>query len=153
MSLQNPGIDLADAREAYRVIGRMGTEFGETIVEGMEKSLRRPGRRLMEASDIRFLVLLVQNPGLSRPVVADQAQRHHQLVGRLLGLMSALNNDLHRHLVSWFTLDPDDVFLRLVELVNSYLTFRLTRIEGMRERYPTDWGVKAAARVMALLCK
>jgi E3 ubiquitin-protein ligase HECTD2 len=152
-TLQNPGVDMAEAREAYRILLRMPPEYMDAVVEGMEKSLRRPGRRLTEALDLRFLLILLDQPvWLGRTTVADQAQRHHQLFGRLLGLISTLSNDLHRHVVSWFTSDPEDAFHRRVETVNYFLTFRLTRIEGMRERYPTDWSIKAAARVMALLC-
>lgn len=153
VSLQNPGVDMPDVREAYRLLSRMPAEYLEAITEGMEKALRRPGRRLTESQDIRFLLILLDNPAFVRSSATDQAQRLHQLLGRLLGLVSTLSNDLHRHLVSWFTLDPEDAFHRRIEVVNYFLTFRLTRVDGMRERYPTDWGVKAAARVMALLCK
>ncbi|KAI9034347.1 hypothetical protein DFJ74DRAFT_649004 [Hyaloraphidium curvatum] len=150
VGLQNPGVDMADVREAYRIVGRMAPDFTEAITEGMEKTLRRPGRRLAEAQDVRFLLVLLDYP-LFVKQSAEQAHRYHQLLSRLLGLMSTLSNDLHRHLVSWFTLDPEDVFHRRVDMINYFLTFRLTRVEGMRERYPTDWCVKAAARVMALL--
>ncbi|KXS17549.1 HECT-domain-containing protein [Gonapodya prolifera JEL478] len=73
------------------------------------------------------------------------------MLTRLYGFVSCLANDIHRHLVDWFARDPIDLFRRRVETVNFYVTHRLTTKDNMREQYPTDWAIRSAAKVMALL--
>ncbi|KAJ3119928.1 putative E3 ubiquitin-protein ligase [Nowakowskiella sp. JEL0407] len=46
---------------------------------------------------------------------------------------------------------PLPIFQRRVDLVNHFITYRLTKKDGMRDHYPADWGIRSAARIMALL--
>lgn len=90
---------------------------------------------------------------------------HSGIIKRIMGLLSNLPNECHHYLVSWFTRMPELQFRRLVELVGSFVTYRLTR-QPVRKRsqgrddlmglgvkqlpYNDDWQIKAAARVMSL---
>lgn len=90
---------------------------------------------------------------------------HSGIIKRIMGLLSNLPNECHHYLVSWFTRMPEVQFRRLVELVGSFVTYRLTRqaarkrpqggsgMLGQRTKqlpYNDDWQIKAAARVMSL---
>ncbi|CUS09549.1 unnamed protein product [Tuber aestivum] len=89
---------------------------------------------------------------------------HAGIIKRILGLLSNLPNECHHFLVSWFTRMPETQFRRLIELVGSFITYRLTRQQGRkrlhtggsaastcgRSSYHDDWQIRAAARVMSL---
>ncbi|KAG0638914.1 hypothetical protein HOY80DRAFT_1137176 [Tuber brumale] len=89
---------------------------------------------------------------------------HSGIIKRILGLLSNLPNECHHYLVSWFTRMPETQFRRLIELVGSFITYRLTRQEGRKRShaggsaasaggrlsYNDDWQIRAAARVMSL---
>jgi len=96
---------------------------------------------------------------------ANGGPGHHSgIVKRILGLLSNLPNECHHYLVSWFTRMPETQFRRLVELVGSFITYRLTRQQGRKRlhagglvgstgkqlSYDDDWQIRAAARVMSL---
>lgn len=87
------------------------------------------------------------------------------IIKRVFGLLSNLPNECHHYLVSWFTRMPEVQFRRLVELVGSFITYRLTRQHGRKRShggsglagqrgkqlvYNDDWQIRAAARVMSL---
>ncbi|PWW77571.1 HECT-domain-containing protein [Tuber magnatum] len=89
---------------------------------------------------------------------------HSGIIKRILGLLSNLPNECHHYLVSWFTRMPETQFRRLIELVGSFITYRLTRQQGRKRShaggpaastgkqlsYHDDWQIRAAARVMSL---
>jgi E3 ubiquitin-protein ligase HECTD2 len=52
---------------------------------------------------------------------------HSGIVKRVLGLMSNLSNDVHQFIVAWFSRLSDDHFQRLVDVVGSFVTYRLSR--------------------------
>ncbi|KAI8916507.1 hypothetical protein DFJ77DRAFT_460091 [Powellomyces hirtus] len=150
-SLQDPGIALDEARESFRLICGKGPVLQKVMMTAIDKLLRRPGRLLNQVGDIRFLLILLENPlNIDRGTVID-ATTHHDMLSRLLGLLSCLTNDLHHHLVMWFIKLPLHIFQQRVSLMNHFISFRLAQVEGVRESYPTDWTIRSAARVMALL--
>lgn len=53
--------------------------------------------------------------------------RHSGITKRLLGLIAHLSNDIHSYLVSWFSRFSDGHFAGLVDLISSFVTYRLTR--------------------------
>jgi E3 ubiquitin-protein ligase HECTD2 len=53
--------------------------------------------------------------------------RHSGITKRILGLLSNLPNECHHSLVSWFSQLSVGHFRRVVELVGSFVTYRLTR--------------------------
>ena len=52
---------------------------------------------------------------------------HSGIIKRLLGLMANLSNENHQYLVSWFSRYADGHFQRTVEMVGSFVTYRLSR--------------------------
>ena len=73
----------------------------------------------IESSSVR------QIPGFSRR--SGGPGHHSGIVKRILGLISNLPNDVHQFLVSWFSRVSDSQFQRLVDLVGSFVTYRLSR--------------------------
>ena len=53
--------------------------------------------------------------------------RHSGIVKRVLGLLAHLANDVQLFLISWFSRLADAHFTSLVELIGSFVTYRLTR--------------------------
>ena len=64
--------------------------------------------------------------------------RHSGIIKRILGLMSNLPNDCHYHLIAWFSRFSEAHFRRIVELVGSFVTYRLTRQQGRKRTNSHD---------------
>ena len=155
-----------------------------TLLKASENLLRRPGRPLRNASDCRFLLILLANPLLypqapdhqvwaaptvgqlspnrehssirlkppdlssrqasvaSRPTSArtrgGNTTNHSGIIKRILGLLANLPNDCHHHLVFWFSHFPEAHFRKLVDLVGSFVTYRLSRQHGRKRSYSHD---------------
>ncbi|TPX39895.1 hypothetical protein SeLEV6574_g06933 [Synchytrium endobioticum] len=173
----NCGVNLDDVRTAYAIllsntspssnVSRNGSlqaltqnlerlsitssRLVSALNQAIDKLLKRPGRRLVGANDIKFLMIILENPTLSSKTNNNDVTFYHDILGRLFGLVSCLSNDLHHLIVSWFSQLPIDIFQKRVDMVNFYISRRLSTKDGMRENYSNDWGIKSAARVMALL--
>lgn len=52
---------------------------------------------------------------------------HSGIIKRILGLMANLTNENHQYLVLWFSRYADGHFQRTVEMVSSFVTYRLSR--------------------------
>lgn len=52
---------------------------------------------------------------------------HSGIVKRVLGLISNLSNEVHQFIVAWFSRVSDSHFERLVDVVGSFVTYRLSR--------------------------
>jgi len=66
---------------------------------------------------------------------------HSGIIKRLLGLISNLPNDVHQFLISWFSRTSDSFLQRLVDLVSSFVTYRLSRQHSRKRSEqvnPTD---------------
>ena len=59
--------------------------------------------------------------------------QHSGIIKRVLGLMSNVPNDCHRHLIAWFSRFSEAQFSKIVDLIGGFVTYRLTRQHG-RER-------------------
>ncbi|KAI9352279.1 hypothetical protein DFJ73DRAFT_959461 [Zopfochytrium polystomum] len=149
-SLTDPGINLDEVRMAYELIITSRPSVVAAMMYSTDKILKRPGRRLLRNTDIKFLMIILENPLLSNRSTPEELNFHHDILARTFGLMSCLLNALHDYVVNWFARLPLDMFEKRVELVNHFITVRINK-EGMRDKYPRDWGIKSAARVMALL--
>ena len=57
---------------------------------------------------------------------------------RILGLMSNLPNDCHHHLIHWFSRLSEVHFRRIVELVGTFVTYRLARQHGKKRSNSHD---------------
>jgi E3 ubiquitin-protein ligase HECTD2 len=52
---------------------------------------------------------------------------HSGIIKRILGLLSNLPNECHHYLISWFARFSDAHFQRTVDLIGSFVTYRLSR--------------------------
>lgn len=70
---------------------------------------------------------------------AGATGHHSGIVKRILGLMAFLPLECHQALVSWFSRFSDAHFQRTIEMVGSFVTYRLTRQNGRkRNDLPKD---------------
>jgi E3 ubiquitin-protein ligase HECTD2 len=66
------------------------------------------------------------------------AWKHSGIIKRILGLLSNLPNECHHHLVAWFSRFSDRHFEKIVELVGSFVTYRLMRRKGKQRDMEQD---------------
>ncbi|CAG8475574.1 1330_t:CDS:10 [Acaulospora morrowiae] len=156
VTLEDCGVSLEQVREAYRILLELPVSVIRAMMKSIETILKRPGRMLKRKEDIKFLMIILENPLLAQHNYPQESQYHHNIVKRVFGLLSNLSNELHHFLVNWFTRHPTAIFRKRVELVNSFITFRLAKQQrsaspGSAPAYETDWRISSAARVMALL--
>ena len=90
------------------------------------------------------------------------AATHSGITKRLLGLLSNLPSDCHRHLIAWFSQYSGPFFRRIVDLVGSFVTYRLSRQHsrklsnspdpngGLIPSFSTN-GIKSSAQLHAAL--
>ncbi|PYH44314.1 E3 ubiquitin protein ligase [Aspergillus saccharolyticus JOP 1030-1] len=57
---------------------------------------------------------------------------HAGIVKRIMGLLANLPNDCHHYLVSWFSRYSTGQFEKIVEIVGSFVTYRLMRQHGRK---------------------
>ena len=93
---------------------------------------------------------------------AGGAATHSGITKRLLGLLSNLPSDCHRHLIAWFSQYSGPVFRRIVDLVGSFVIYRLSRQHsrklsnspnpngGLIPSFSTN-GIKSSAQLHAAL--
>jgi E3 ubiquitin-protein ligase HECTD2 len=64
--------------------------------------------------------------------------QHSGIIKRILGLLSNVTNECHHHLVSWFARYSDAQFQRAIDLIGSFVTYRLTRQHGRKREVEQD---------------
>lgn len=84
-------------------------------------------------------VLSTQGPAASRPASArnkgGNPTNHSGITKRILGLLANLPNECHQFLVAWFSRFSDAHFCKLVDLVGSFVTYRLSRQHGRKRSH------------------
>ncbi|KAL8830253.1 MAG: hypothetical protein Q9191_001534 [Dirinaria sp. TL-2023a] len=60
---------------------------------------------------------------------------HSAITKRLLGLLANLPSDCHHHLVAWFSRLSESHLRKLVELIGSFVTYRLSRQQGRKRSH------------------
>ncbi|KAF0386741.1 HECT-domain-containing protein [Gigaspora margarita] len=159
VTLEDCGVALDQVREAYQILMELPVNIRANIIRAMMRSvesiLKRPGRMLKRKEDIKFLMIILENPLLSQHNFPQESQYHHQIVQRVFGLLSNLSNELHHYLVNWFARHSTEIFRKRIELVNLFITFRLSKHPiangpGGPLVYESDWQINSAAKVMAL---
>ncbi|CAI2170422.1 1132_t:CDS:10 [Funneliformis geosporum] len=156
VTLEDCGVALDQVRETYKIMLELPVSVIRSMMKSVENILKRPGRMLKRREDIKFLMIILENPLLAQHNFPQESQYHHNIVKRIFGLLSNLSNELHHYLVNWFARLSTTIFRKRVELVNSFITFRLSKLSKQRnktspEDYESDWRISSAARVMALL--
>ncbi|KAJ3106616.1 putative E3 ubiquitin-protein ligase [Phlyctochytrium planicorne] len=89
----------------------------------------------------------LENPGIS---LEDVREAYHLITASRPAVIAAMMFSIDKLLRRPGRL-PLPIFQKKVDLVNHFITYRITNKERMRELYSTDWGIKSAARVMKLL--
>ncbi|KAI9734706.1 MAG: putative E3 ubiquitin-protein ligase [Claussenomyces sp. TS43310] len=96
-------------------------------------SRSRPGsRRPSNVEDLGAPSKEVPNPPTPPRNRSSGPGQHSGIIKRVLGLLANLPNDCHHYLVSWFSRLPESRFHCTVELIGSFVTYRLTRQHGKR---------------------
>jgi E3 ubiquitin-protein ligase HECTD2 len=144
-------IDFEELWKAYDYIENLNEPVATEIINSLLMILKRPGKKLQNISDIRFLLIIFECPIFFHNGTKEEKLRNHEVLKRLFGLISCLANNLHKYMVTVFTSFSEEVFKRKIELVNHFISYRLMEFEDMLKIYPNDWSIKAASRVMALL--
>ncbi|EEH11348.1 ubiquitin-protein ligase E3 [Histoplasma capsulatum G186AR] len=170
--------DTADVSLLDKEITESRIHAQVTLLKVTENLLQRPRRPLRRPDDIRFLLILLENPLLyssslcinpeSAPIsktqrkpdhhipedrkgtLGDNKKTHHRsrsasmgtssevpdrrplIIKRIIGILSNLPVDCHHMLVSWFSRFSESHFRRIVELIGSFVTYRLTRDQKRR---------------------
>jgi E3 ubiquitin-protein ligase HECTD2 len=123
------------------------------LLKAAESVLKRPGRPIKEASDVRFLLILLANPLIHAPVrrasgrgehgeisvtgngpsqssvrgTGPASGQHSGLIKRILGLIANSGAECHSYLVGLFARLPDTRFAQFKDLVSGFLAYRLLR--------------------------
>ncbi|KAI6714371.1 hypothetical protein JHW43_003031, partial [Diplocarpon mali] len=138
-----PDVELAKIEKS---IMEAQAHISRVLLKTIENLLKRPGRPLKEPSDLRYVTEVaghVQRKSVSPalPGMLDSrggAGQHSGIIKRILGLLSNVPNECHHHIVSWFARFSDDRFQRTVDLIGSFVTYRLTRQHGKKREMEQD---------------
>lgn len=76
------------------------------------------------------LISATSSPDTSTKV--DGANRHSSIIKRIVGITSNLPDECHHHLVAWFSRFSEPHFRRTVDLIGSFVTYRLVRQHGRK---------------------
>lgn len=120
--------------------------YPSSSLPGVQAAAVTPHKDKLEPSSTRDRDRLVPPNGKSsRKAPTKQRSRgpggqHSGIIKRIMGLMSSLPNEMHHFLISWFSRFSVGQFERIVDLVGSFFTYRLTRQHGRKhnESFSTD---------------
>jgi len=148
----NPlAIDYDKLNETYDYISRLPEYVKLEVMKSLRMVLRRPGKKLQEIKDIRFLFIIFECPFLFHNNTEDEQKRNHEILRRLFGIISCFSKPLLKYIVDEFTKFTEESFNKKIEIVNYFISYRLTNINDMDIIYPKDWEIKAAVKFMSLL--
>jgi E3 ubiquitin-protein ligase HECTD2 len=120
------------------------------LLKASETILKRPGRRLTDPQDLRFLLIVAANPllyatqtlyrgkfqpasvasspsGASPRGSGPTSGKHSVIIKRIVGLMSNTTPECHNHLVAWFARYLEPTFVQTKDMVAGFLAYRLIR--------------------------
>lgn len=113
-----------------------GASKGRDRSRSRSRELITPSR-LGEDLDVSRPRVLSPSPNKSN-IARGSTGQHSGIIKRILGLMSNVPNECHHHLVSWFARYSDAQFQRMVDLIGSFVTYRLMRQHGRRQQVEQD---------------
>ncbi|KAH6891108.1 hypothetical protein B0T10DRAFT_302516 [Thelonectria olida] len=138
------------------------------LLKATELLLKRPGRPLKEPADLRFLLIILENPlfyqdhhlfrGILQPEKegtdvkdgkpSSKSQQtpesgplsgHHSgIIKRVVGLTSGSSIECHNQLITWFARYHLGRFAKMKELVSGFLTYRLLRQNEKKQEVKVD---------------
>ncbi|OBZ90589.1 putative E3 ubiquitin-protein ligase mug30, partial [Choanephora cucurbitarum] len=152
-TLEESGIDLQDIKIAYRIILSSPVNVIRAMMSAIERLLKRPGMPLRKITDIRFLLIILENPLLIQHNFPAETKYHHNLLKRIFGIISCLGNECHHALVNWFSSYPIKKFRLKMDLVHVFLSHRISKARRSRlslpAAYESDWKIIIAANNQA----
>ncbi|KAJ2865667.1 putative E3 ubiquitin-protein ligase, partial [Coemansia erecta] len=128
------GLAMDDVYAAYKLILALPPPFIRALMGGIEQLLRRPGRPLRQKSDIRYLLILLENPLLAQQSFAHEASYHHRMVRSIVGTLANLPPHVHYALVLWFSQRGRSALRRKITLVNQFISSRVQKYDRARQR-------------------
>ncbi|KAI8983636.1 hypothetical protein BDB01DRAFT_760698 [Pilobolus umbonatus] len=153
-TLDNSAINMDDVKDSYQLILNMPVNIIRSMMSSIDRLLKRPSLPLRRIGDIRFLLIILENPLLSQHNFPAETKYHHNLLKRVFGIISCLNNECHHALVNWFSKYPPKRFSSKIELIQAFLSHRISRTMRsplpLPTAYESDWKIASASRVMAL---
>ncbi|KAH7321145.1 hypothetical protein B0I35DRAFT_428677 [Stachybotrys elegans] len=137
------------------------------LLKAIEVMLKRPGRPMSEPGDLRFLLLMLENPllqseprffrGLLQPDVdprpasraplqrntsgpksGPMSGQHSGVIKRIIGLISNSSAECHNQLTVWFARYPADRFVQAKDLVSGFLSYRVLRMNEKKQDTKVD---------------
>ncbi|KAF9580589.1 putative E3 ubiquitin-protein ligase [Lunasporangiospora selenospora] len=159
ITYEHCGVDLEAARKAFSLLVTMPNAIALAVMTSVEGILKRPGKDIKEKEDLKFIMIMLECPWLSRHKTPQESEYHHNITKRLFTIISNLPSELHKYLSSWFShclLEP--IFYDRINFVNKFITQRLSNQQKSNDRnqhtiYQSDARIQAAARVMHLFFK
>ncbi|KAI9237080.1 hypothetical protein MVEG_01853 [Podila verticillata NRRL 6337] len=153
------GVDLEETRKAFALLVAMPNSIARAVMIAVEGLLKRPGKEIREKEDLKFVMIMLECPWLSRHRNPQESEYHHNITKRLFTIISNLPSDLHKYLSSWFrNCLTTPIFHNRINFVNKFITQRLSNQQKSNDRnqhiiYQSDARIQAAARVMHLFFK
>ncbi|KAJ2000998.1 putative E3 ubiquitin-protein ligase [Coemansia thaxteri] len=136
-SADDPGIAMSDVHAAYKIILALPAPIIRAMMSGIEQILRRPGRPLKQRGDIRYLLIIIENPLLVQQSFPQEASYHHHIVKSIVGSMANLPPRMHYALVVWLAAQHSRASLRRkVDLVSQFVSYRVQKYDRARRRNP-----------------
>lgn len=136
------------------------------LMKATEGLLKRPGRPLKHFGDIRFLLIILENPLLhgraasfrgllqsssavqdARPDQSGQrissasgplSGQHSGLIKRVVGLISNSSTECHDKLISWLARSQTGRFTKNKDLISVFLTYRMLRSSTKKQEDKVD---------------
>ncbi|KAL7944393.1 HECT domain-containing protein [Trichoderma barbatum] len=125
------------------------------LLKVTENLLKRPGRPIKDPMDLRFLLIIMENPSLhsdnenfhgvlqpemtrsmrSRPTDAKNpagnpgllSGQHSGIIKRILGLISNASAECQNQMITWLARYHAARFIKVKELASGFLTYRMIR--------------------------
>ncbi|KAL7937462.1 HECT domain-containing protein [Trichoderma chlorosporum] len=125
------------------------------LLKATENLLKRPGRPIKDPMDLRFLLIIMENPclhsenenfqGLLQPEVTRSTRsrptdttnpagnsgplsgQHSGIIKRVLGLISNASPECQNQMVTWLARYHAARFIKMKELASGFLTYRMIR--------------------------
>ncbi|RBR24112.1 uncharacterized protein FIESC28_03012 [Fusarium coffeatum] len=137
------------------------------LLKATEMLLKRPGRPLKDPADLRFLLIVLENPLLheneplfygilqpennspswadfsrprktSAPETGLLSGQHSGIIKRIVGLISNSSPECHNQLITWFARHHPSRFIRTKEIASGFLTYRMIRQSGKKQEVKVD---------------
>lgn len=126
--LSNPSLYPSDTKARARAVSAGRPGLGRNSSSQVQASLP-PDHRQSPQKDMS---LSSRDPG-----------QHTGLLKRIFGLISNSSDTCHRYLTGWFSRLPEQQFVRMVDLVASFVTYRLSRRKSQNRSstMPQDGGL------------